>query len=220
MTTVGPPIGLVTSIRPSTAWTRSVRPESPLERASVRTAAPPLSVVPDRDAKPSAALGARDRRFLRMSVLRDVGEQLGDAEVSDRLDRLRWAIGDRDGELGRHGASGRQRRQRTFEADVERRWMDTPARSRSSTMASLAPRCASSSSWRTGANSEVAGRPRGVPWPRRAASRARPAAPGFRRGGRVRCGEERCRRVNRACPRCLRGCACGPRRHRGRGASG
>jgi hypothetical protein len=63
------------------------------------------------------------------------------------------------------------------------------ARSRSSTMASLAPRCASSTSWRTDRD-RFSPRPRrrrpASPWPSRGAWPARPAGPGCRRAGRAR----------------------------------
>ena len=57
-------------------------------------------------------------------MLGHVGQQLGHAVVSDRLDGLRRPAPQVDRHLGGHGAAGGQRGERALEADVEGGWMD------------------------------------------------------------------------------------------------
>ena len=125
VTTVGPPGGLTRCSRPSTACTRSVSPASPLEEEpTVVSCAPPVpsSRTTMRSQRPLLRAGDRGPRGL--GVLGHVGEELGHAEVGDRLDGGRRPRPELDGELGGHRAAGGQRGQGALQADVERRRVD------------------------------------------------------------------------------------------------
>src|ERR1700678_266908 len=54
-----------------------------------------------------------------MGVLGHVGEELGDAEVGDRLDGRRRTVVEGDGERGGNGAARGEGGQGAFEADIE-----------------------------------------------------------------------------------------------------
>ena len=127
MTTVGPPGGLTRVSRPSTACTRSVRPARPLDDDPTRdSSAPPRPSSRTTRRSHVALLRARDGGPRGLRVLRHVGQQLGDAEVGDRLDGRRRPRLEGDGELRRDGAAGGQRGERALQPDVERGRVDAP----------------------------------------------------------------------------------------------
>ena len=125
VTTVGPRGGLVMSRRPSTACTRSVRPDQPAGRgAQPWRAGPARAVVANDEAQPPPVLRAADAGPRGMGMLGHVGQQLGHTEVGDGLDGRGGPILERERELGGDGAARRQGGERPFEPDVERRGMD------------------------------------------------------------------------------------------------
>ena len=127
VTTVGPRSGLTMSMRPSTACTRSVRPIRPLDDEPTReSCAPPMpsSRTTRRNHRPCCAQVIDRPR--RLGVLGHVGQELGHAEVGDRLDGRSRAVAERHGELGGDGAPGGQSGQGALEPDVEGGGVDPP----------------------------------------------------------------------------------------------
>ena len=186
------PGGLTTMKSPSMARTRSRSPLRPMP-AGVGAAD---AVVEDLDDEPVVLVFGGQPGSSGARVLGDVRQRLGDDEVGDRLARS-----------GRRGAGGRRRPppgtgQRAARAETAASrprsvstagWMPR-ARLRSSTSASLASPCASSTSrLRHAPGPRSRGRAR-ASWPARRAAAAR------RRAGRARSGAAR-RRRRRPCPR-------------------
>src|SRR3954447_22637268 len=85
-----------------------------LEAGSGRRSGAAVAVVADLDAKVAVALGDVDRRAMRMRVLRDVRERLGDDEVGGRGDVL-----GQSGRLARHGNGDRGARGKRPQGGVE-----------------------------------------------------------------------------------------------------
>ena len=189
VTTVGPPGGLARSRRPSTAWTRSVRPASPLDEDPTRgQLRPARAVVADDQAQPGALLRAGDRRPARPGR---AGPRWPGARPRRSRRWPRWPAwagraASTVSSVG-HGAAGGQGGQRALEADVEGGRMDAPGEVAQLDDGLLgAPVRRRRRARGPGRGRRARGRPPASPWPCPAAWPAPPAGPGCRRAGRAR----------------------------------
>ena len=175
-TVVGPPGGLVTVNRPSSASTRRRRPASPRRTGPPRPAvvddledervADPRDRHVDRDAPPCLAALVRPRRRRSTPPSRRRRRALRDVGVDDDRDR----------------AAVRERRDRRLEPAVAEHRRVDPARE----VAQLAQRLLDAARASSTSAAASSGRHAASAPPCRGASRARRAAPARRRAGRAR----------------------------------
>ena len=118
---MGPPLGLSSCSLPSTVLDPLCEPG---QAATGLDAGAAGAVVADAQHDQAGLVRHLNRGMPSVAVLGDVGEQLGDAEVGDGLDRGGRPLGQIDDHLDRQVAAGGERGERGAESFVQHRRVD------------------------------------------------------------------------------------------------